>query len=69
MNDFVQMQHGSLYPALHRLERREWATFKWETSTDRNREFKYYRLKATRGRGIAMETDGRSSIARHVALG
>lgn len=43
-NDFLQMQHGSLYPALHRLERRGWVTSKWETAPDRNREFKYYRL-------------------------
>ena len=27
-NDFLQMQHGSLYPALHRLERRGWVTSK-----------------------------------------
>ena len=43
-NDFLQMQHGSLYPALHRLEKRGWLTSKWETASDRNREFKYYRL-------------------------
>src|ERR1700744_1069667 len=43
-NDFLQMQHGSLYPALHRLERQGWVTAKWETAPDRNREFKYYRL-------------------------
>jgi PadR family transcriptional regulator, regulatory protein PadR len=43
-NDFLQMQHGSLYPALHRLERRGWVTSKWATAADRNREFKYYRL-------------------------
>jgi PadR family transcriptional regulator PadR len=43
-NDFLQMQHGSLYPALHRIERRGWVTAKWETAADRNREFKYYRL-------------------------
>jgi transcriptional regulator len=43
-NDFLQMQHGSLYPALHRLEERGWVTAKWETAPDRNREFKYYRL-------------------------
>src|ERR1700733_10019038 len=45
-NDFLQMQHGSLYPALHRLEERGWVTSKWETAADRNREFKYYRLTA-----------------------
>jgi len=43
-NDFLQMQHGSLYPALHRLEERGWVIAKWETAPDRNREFKYYRL-------------------------
>ena len=31
-NDFLQMQHGSLYPALHRLERRGWVISKWETA-------------------------------------
>src|SRR6476620_3341076 len=43
-NEFLQMQHGSLYPALHRLERRGFVTSKWEMAPDRNREFKYYRL-------------------------
>src|ERR1700743_868416 len=28
-NDFLQIQHGSLYPALHRLERRGWGCSKW----------------------------------------
>jgi PadR family transcriptional regulator PadR len=43
-HEFLQMQNGSLYPALHRLERRGWVVSKWETAPDRNREFKYYRL-------------------------
>ena len=43
-NEFLQMQHGSLYPALHRLEKRGCVVSKWETAPDRNREFKYYRL-------------------------
>jgi PadR family transcriptional regulator, regulatory protein PadR len=38
-NEFLQMQHGSLYPVLHRLERRGWVTSKWETAPDRNRAF------------------------------
>jgi len=42
----LQVEHGSLYPALHRLERRGWAASKWETARDRNRQFKYYRLTA-----------------------
>jgi DNA-binding PadR family transcriptional regulator len=41
--EFLQMQHGPLYPALHRLERKGWVAYEWETAPDRNREFKYYR--------------------------
>src|SRR5260370_26855827 len=43
-DDLLQVEHGSLYPALHRLERRGWVTAKWEKAGDRNREFKDYRL-------------------------
>jgi PadR family transcriptional regulator PadR len=43
----LQVQHGSLYPALHRLERKRWVTSKWEAAPDRNREFNYYRLTAS----------------------
>ena len=42
--DILQVEHGSLYPALHRLERKRWVASKWEMAKDRNREFKYYRL-------------------------
>lgn len=44
-DDLLQVEHGSLYPALHRLERKGWITAKWETPENGpNREFKYYRL-------------------------
>jgi transcriptional regulator len=46
-DDVLQVEHGSLYPALHRLEQKGWLTAKWEMAKDRNREFKYYRLTAT----------------------
>ncbi len=39
--DVLQVEHGSLYPALHRLERKGWVSSKWELAKDRNREFKY----------------------------
>src|SRR5215469_12667262 len=45
-DDVLQVEHGSLYPALHRLEQKGLLTAKWETAKDRNREFKYYRLTA-----------------------
>jgi len=43
-DDVLQVEQGSLYPALHRMERKGWITAKWEVSRERNREFKYYRL-------------------------
>jgi PadR family transcriptional regulator, regulatory protein PadR len=52
--DVLQVEHGSLYPALHRLERRGWLTSKWE-SVDGKREFKYYRLSAAGRKQLAVE--------------
>jgi PadR family transcriptional regulator PadR len=43
-DDALQVEHGSLYPALHRLVKNGWISAKWELSKERNREFKYYRL-------------------------
>src|SRR5271170_7378844 len=46
-DDVLQVEHGSLYPALHRLERNGWIASKWEPAgKDLKREFKYYRLTA-----------------------
>ena len=44
-DEALQVEHGSLYPALHRLERQGWIASKWET-TDSGREMKFYRLTA-----------------------
>src|SRR5260370_3772060 len=54
-NDFLQMQHGSLYPALHRLEKRGWVVSKWETAPDRNREFKFYQLTEKGRKQLTLE--------------
>src|SRR6202044_4283079 len=44
-DEVLQVEHGSLYPALHRLERKAWIAAKWELAgKDLKREFKYYRL-------------------------
>jgi PadR family transcriptional regulator len=53
-DDVLQVEHGSLYPALHRLERRGWLTSKWE-SRDGARELKYYRLSAAGRKQLAIE--------------
>ena len=47
--DLLQVEHGSLYPALHRLEEQGLVSSRWAISTERNRELRYYRLTA-RGR-------------------
>jgi transcriptional regulator len=43
--DVLRIQEGSLYPALHRLERRGWLKARWGAS-DNNRRAKYYELTA-----------------------
>jgi PadR family transcriptional regulator PadR len=53
--EVLQVEHGSLYPALHRLERKGWIAGKWETAKDRNREFKFYRLTAAGRKRLAVE--------------
>jgi PadR family transcriptional regulator, regulatory protein PadR len=66
-NDFLQMQHGSLYPALHRLGRKGWVTSKWETAPDRNREFKYYRLTEKGRKQLVVEESQWKQMAEAVA--
>jgi len=51
----LQVEHGSLYPALHRLEHKGWVVSKWETAKDRNRQFKYYRLTPAGKRQLSRE--------------
>jgi len=43
-DDVLKLEHGSLYPALHRLERKGLLVSKWDTHREHNRECKYYRL-------------------------
>ncbi len=54
-DDVLQVEHGSLYPALHRLERRGWVASQWQVAKDRNREFKYYRLTPLGRKQLARE--------------
>jgi PadR family transcriptional regulator, regulatory protein PadR len=54
-DEVLQVEHGSLYPALHRLERKGWVTSRWEVAKGRNREFKYYRLTTAGRRQLTRE--------------
>ena len=67
MTDAVlQIEEGSLYPALHRMERREWLESEWGIS-EHNRQVKYYRLTA-RGRArLRSEASGWTAFAGAVS--
>jgi PadR family transcriptional regulator, regulatory protein PadR len=65
--DVLQIEHGSLYPALHRMERKGWIISKWEGAKDRNREFKYYRLTPAGKKQLAREESKWKQLAAAVA--
>ena len=54
-NDVLQVDHGSLYPALHRLVRRGWIRARWGTS-ENNRRAKFYELTPLGRRQLNRET-------------
>ena len=54
-DDVLQVEHGSLYPALHRLEDRGWISSFWGTS-ENNRRARYYRLTPAGRRQLAEQT-------------
>jgi len=54
-NEVLQVQQGSLYPALHRLEQRAWIKAKW-AETETGRQAKFYSLTATGRAQLEKET-------------
>lgn len=65
-SDVLRIQQGSLYPALHRLERRGWIKAQWGTS-DNNRRAKYYALTRSGRQRLTTETDSWQKLAAAVA--
>lgn len=65
--EVLQVEHGSLYPALHRLERKGWIAASWETAKDRNRQFKYYRLTPGGRRQLVAEESRWQQLAAAIA--
>jgi transcriptional regulator len=62
----LQVQQGSLYPALHRLERRGWIKARWGAS-DNNRRAKYYELTATGRKQLEAEKSQWKKLSAAVA--
>jgi PadR family transcriptional regulator len=54
--DVLQINQGSLYPAMHRLEHRGWIEAEWKVS-ELGRRAKYYRLTTSGRKQLAIETD------------
>lgn len=66
--EMLQVEHGSLYPALHRLERQGWIAAKWEAAAkDQKREYKYYRLTPAGRRQLNAEESKWKQMTRAIA--
>jgi len=64
--DVLRIDHGSLYPALQRLERHGWVTAEWGTS-ENNRRARYYRLTAAGRKQLTAETTKWEQMAKAIA--
>jgi PadR family transcriptional regulator len=65
-DDVLQVEQGSLYPALHRLIKRGWISFEDGTS-ENNRRAKFYRLTPKGRRQLAAETSKWDTLAAAIA--
>jgi transcriptional regulator len=65
--DVLEVEQGSLYPALHRLEDRGWVSSYWGVS-ENNRKAKFYRLTAGGRKQLTRETSRWRQMARAIAL-
>lgn len=65
--DALQVQQGSLYPALHRLERRGWIKAQWAIS-ENNRRARYYKLTPRGQKQLEAETAAWRRLASTVGL-
>jgi PadR family transcriptional regulator PadR len=64
--DVLRVDHGSLYPALQRLERRGWITAEWGTS-ENNRRARYYSLTALGRKQLVAETSKWERLSEAIA--
>lgn len=64
-DDVLQVEHGSLYPALHRIEDRGWIAGFWGTS-ESNRKARYYRLTPRGRKQLAAQTTRWEQMVRAI---
>ena len=65
--DVLEVEQGSLYPALHRLEDRGWVSSYWGAS-ENNRKAKFYRLTAAGKKQLLRETQRWRQMTRAIGL-
>src|ERR1041384_8090210 len=65
--EFLQVETGSLYPALHRLAAQNWIDPTWSIS-DKGKRARYYRLTATGRRQLASEQSRWEEMSRAIAM-
>src|ERR1700734_569006 len=65
--ELLQVETGSLYPALHRLEAKGWIAVSWELS-DKGKRAKYYQLAALGRKKLASEQSKWTAFARAMGL-
>jgi len=65
-DEVLQVDHGSLFPALHRLEDRGWISAGWGT-TENNRRARYYRLTPAGRRQLAKQASRWEQLVRAIA--
>jgi PadR family transcriptional regulator PadR len=65
--ELFQVETGSLYPALHRLEARGWVDASWQLS-ERGKRAKYYRLTLRGRRELVLERSRWDTFARAMGL-
>lgn len=64
--DALQIEHGSLYPALHRLEKQGWLSAEWKVS-QANRRAKYYKLTSAGRRQLTREQSRWDALVKTIA--
>ena len=66
-DDLLSVEHGSLYPALYRLEQKKWISAKWEQA-GKERPMKFYRLTAAGRKQLRVEESNWKQLVRAIGL-
>ena len=66
-NEVLRVEEGSLYPALHRMEKAGWVKAEWGVS-ENNRRARYYKITAAGRNRLRSESEKWESVAQAIAL-